>query len=345
MPKSPYYAPGESGLYGKRLPHLSTGDSVSADRQLSSKSANALVPQSTAEADSPANQGSTGSPGNSDGAKTHFPHRQRADSQPIAPIASHDTFYPGCIHIKVHSNTVALWHPDAQKREPISVAPKARTLQPTTPGSQVQAYPGYYQQLGIIPITADSQPNTTLCWNLNSPEGEYTKVASNAEDGPPTSSKQNQPLSRPPSISPTRSDAYTSTSPIRRSCPTSPTSPKRTRLRAQLASARQRRKSLDCDIARLSTALGVEEPHECGQWAALKVRLESQLQAAQRQREGLVARGETTEALDVKIEVLREALGEADGDGGDVKRRRMNEGILMGRIVKREVIGEPKRER
>ena len=344
MPESPYYAPGESGLYGNRLPHLSTGDSVSTGRQPSSKSANALVSQSTAEADSPANPGFTGSPGSSDGAKTQSPHRQTADSQPPAPVASHDTFYPGCIHIKVDSNTMAIWHPDPQKREPVSVVPKAKMLQPATPGSQVQAYPGYYQQLGIIPIRDDSHPNTTLCWDVNSPEGEDTNLTSNAEDGPPTSSKENQPISRSPSISPARSDAYASTSPIRRSCLTSPTSPKSTRLRAQLASARQRRKSLDCDIARLSTALGVEEPHECGQWAALKGRLESQLQAAQRQREGLVARGESTEALDVRIEVLREALGETDADGGDFKRRRMNEGILMGRIVKREVIGEPARE-
>ena len=344
MPESPYYAPGESGLYGNRLPHLSTGDSVSAHRQLSSKSANALVPQSTAGADSPTKPGFTGSPASSDGAKTQFPHRQTADTQPPAPFASHDTFYPGCIHIKVDSNTMAIWHPDPQKREPISIVPKAKTLQPTTPGSQVQAYPGYYQQLGFIPIKGDSHPNTTLCWDLNSPEGEYTNLTSNAEDGPLTSSKETQPISRSPSISPTRSDAYASTSPIRRSCPTSPTSPKRTRLRAQLASARQQRNLLDCDIARLSTALGVEEPHECSQWAALQGHLESQLQAARRQREGFVARGENTEVLDVKIEVLREALGEADGDGGDVKRRRMNEGILMGRIVKREVIGEPARE-
>ena len=69
------------------------------------------------------------------------------------------------------------------------------------------------------------------------------------------------------------------------------------------------------------------------------------MQAAQRQREGLVARGGKTEALDVKIEVLREALGETDGEGEGIKRRRLNEGILMGRIVKREVVGEPKRER
>ena len=344
MHESPYYSPGESGLYGNRLPHLSTGDSVSADRQLSIKSANALVPQSTTQNNYPANAGSTSSSGNLDGAKTPVSHRDNADSQPLAPVASHETFYPGCIHMKVDSNTIALWHPDAQKREPISVAPKAETLQPTTPGSRVQAYPGYYQQLGIIPIKDNSHPNTTLCWDLNSTEGEYTKLTSNAEDGPPTSSKENHPHSLSPSISSTTNDAYASTCPIRRSCPTSPISPKRTRLRAQLASARQRRKSLDCDIARLSTALGFEEPHECGEWAALKGRLESQLQAAQRQREGLVARGGKTEALDVKIEVLREALGETDGEGEGIKRRRMNEGILMGRIVKREVIGEPKRE-
>lgn len=44
MPELPYYAPGESGLYGDRLPDPTKGDSVSADRQLSGKSANSLVP-------------------------------------------------------------------------------------------------------------------------------------------------------------------------------------------------------------------------------------------------------------------------------------------------------------
>ena len=62
----------------------------------------------------------------------------------------------------------------------------------------------------------------------------------------------------------------------------------------------------------------------------------------ERQREVLVAKGEKTAKLDMKIEVLKGALGEIDGDGRDGKRRKMNEGILMGRIVKREVLREPK---
>ena len=57
-----------------------------------------------------------------------------------------------------------------------------------------------------------------------------------------------------------------------------------------------------------------------------------------------MARGEKTEKLDMEIEGLREGLGETDGGGGDGKRRRMNEGILLGRIVRREVIGESERE-
>ena len=58
-----------------------------------------------------------------------------------------------------------------------------------------------------------------------------------------------------------------------------------------------------------------------------------------------MAKGERTEELDTEIEVLRGALGEIDGDERDGKRRKTNEGILMGRIVKREVLEEPKRER
>ena len=353
MIELPYYASGESGLYGNRLPNLSTGDSVSADRQLFGKSANALLPQFTTEADLPAKTSSTSPPGRSDRAKTHFSHRNKADLQPPTPAASQNTFYPGCVHIRADSNTVALWHPDAQEREHSSVVPKAKTLQPTTPGSQVQSYPGYYQQLGCIPIAVKSCPNTTLCWDLNSPEGEHLNLAPNAGHEPPTFSKENQPLSFSPSISPTTSDAYASTSPICPSYSTSPTSDtspispissKRTRLCEQLASARQQRKSLNCNIARLSTALGIENSHECGQWAALQGHLKSQLQVAERQRERLVAKGERTEVLDMEIEGLRAALGEIDGDGEDRKRRRMNEGILMGRIVKREVMGEPERE-
>ena len=57
----------------------------------------------------------------------------------------------------------------------------------------------------------------------------------------------------------------------------------------------------------------------------------------------LLANGERTEKLDMEIEELKGALGEMDGDGRDGKRRKMNEGILMGRIVKREVLGEPKK--
>ena len=57
----------------------------------------------------------------------------------------------------------------------------------------------------------------------------------------------------------------------------------------------------------------------------------------------LVAKGEKTEKLDIKIEVLKGTLGEIDGDERDGKRRKMNEGILMGRIVKREVLGKPER--
>lgn len=64
----------------------------------------------------------------------------------------------------------------------------------------------------------------------------------------------------------------------------------------------------------------------------------------ERQKEALVAKGEKTEKFDMKIEVLKGALGEIDSDARDGKRRRMNEGILMGRIVKREVLGEPKQE-
>ena len=88
----------------------------------------------------------------------------------------------------------------------------------------------------------------------------------------------------------------------------------------------------------------MEEPHERGERAALQGHLKCQLQVAERQREGLVASGERTEELDMEIERLRGALGEAYGDGGDGKRRKMNEGILMGRIVKREVIGEAERD-
>ena len=104
-------------------------------------------------------------------------------------------------------------------------------------------------------------------------------------------------------------------------------------------------------------ALGIEDPHDFGQWAARQGHLKSQLQVIERQKEGLVVRGERTEVLDREIENLREALGEGhrgegalgkgalgegDGDDGDGDRGRagMNEGILMGRIVKREVIGE-----
>ena len=88
----------------------------------------------------------------------------------------------------------------------------------------------------------------------------------------------------------------------------------------------------------------MEEPYECGQWGALQGHLKSQLQVAERQRKGLVARGEKTEELDKEIEGFRGDSGETYGGGGDGKRRRMNEGILMGRIVKRELIGEPERE-
>ncbi|KAK0513181.1 hypothetical protein JMJ35_004167 [Cladonia borealis] len=350
MSELPYYAPGESGLYGDRLSDPIKGDSVSADRQLSSKSADTIVPQSIAEAHSLAGSGSPSPRGNSNGAKTETPRLDKADPLPPTPVASENTFYPGCIHIKADPNTIALWHPDTRKREPISVVTKAKTFQPTTPGSQVQGYHGYYQQLGCIPIAYETTPNTTLCWDINSPEGEYLNLTSTAKDGPPTSSRENQPFSFSPSISPTTSNTRASTSPICRSCSSAPTSPKspissrRTRLRAQLASARQRRKSLDCDIARLSTALEMEEPHECGQWAALQGHLKCQLQVAERQREELVARGEKTEELDIEIEGLRGTLGETYGGGGDGKRKRMNEGILMGRIVKREVIGGPERE-
>ena len=349
MIELPYHASGESGLYGNRLPQLSTGDSVSADRQLSSKSANALLSQFITETDLSAKSISTSPPGPSDGAKTQFPNLEEADPQPI-PVASQDTFYPGCIHIRADSNTIALWHPDDQEREHSSVVPKAETLQPTIAGSQVQSYPGHYQQLGCIPIAVKSRPNTTLCWDLNSPEGEYLNLTPNARYGSPTSSKEKQPLSFSPSMSPTTSDTYASRSPICPSYSTSPTpstspiSSKRTRLRAQLASARQQRKSLDCNIARLSTALGIEDPHECGQWAALQGHLKSQLQVVERQRERLLVKGETTEVLDMEIEGLRAALGETGGDGEDGKRRRMNEGILMGRIVQREVIGKSERE-
>lgn len=58
-----------------------------------------------------------------------------------------------------------------------------------------------------------------------------------------------------------------------------------------------------------------------------------------------MAKGERTRGLDIKIEVLKDALGEIDGDERDGKRRKMNEGILMGRIVKREVVGEPEQKR
>ena len=237
-----------------------------------------------------------------------------------------------------------LWHPDAQEREHISAVPTAKTLHPTTPGSQAQSYTGYYQQLGCIPIADKRRPNTTLFWDLNSPEGEYINLTLNAKDGPPTSAKENQPLSFSPSISPAISDAYASTSPICPSYSTSPISSKRARLYAQLASARQQRKALDCDIARLSTALGVEVPQVSGQWAALQGHLKSQLQVIERQKEGLVAKGERTEELDMEIEVLRGALGEIDGDEGDGERKRTNEAILVGRIVKREVLGERERE-
>ena len=58
-----------------------------------------------------------------------------------------------------------------------------------------------------------------------------------------------------------------------------------------------------------------------------------------------MAKGQRTEELDMEIEVLRGALGERDGDEGDGDRKRTNEAILMGRIVKREVLGERERER
>ena len=323
MSELPYYASGESGLYGNRLPNLSTADSVSADRQLFSKSANALIPQSTTERESPAKLGSTNSPGNSDAAKTQFPLHEKANSQPPTPVASQNTFYPGCIHIREDSNTISLWHPDAQQRENISVIPNAITSNPTTPGSQVPSYPGHYQQLGCVPIADDTRPNTILYWDLNSPEGEYINLTLNAKNESPASSKENQPISFSPSISPTTSDAYASTSPFGPSCsdsatsPTSPISSERTRLRAQLASARQQRKSLDCDIARLSTALGIGYSHEVGQRNVLQGHLKSQLQVVERQREALVARGERTEILDMEIEGLRGALGDIDGVEGD----------------------------
>ena len=88
----------------------------------------------------------------------------------------------------------------------------------------------------------------------------------------------------------------------------------------------------------------MEEPHERGERAALQGHLKCQLQVAERQKEGLVARGERTEEMDMEIERLRGRLGETYGGEGDGRRRGMHEGILMGRIVKREVIGEPERE-
>ena len=75
----------------------------------------------------------------------------------------------------------------------------------------------------------------------------------------------------------------------------------------------------------------------------LQGHLESQLQVVERQREGLVAKGERTEELDMEIEGLKGALSKVDGDEGDGKRTGINEGILMGRIVKREVLGERER--
>ena len=173
MPESPYYASRESTQYGNRIPNLVTGEWVSADRQLSSKSANTLEPQTTTGAGSSANSGSTNSPGDSTGAKTPFPHLEKANSQPPTPVDSQNTFYPGCIHIRANSNTVALWHPEPQKREIIDGVPNAQKSPPKTPGSQVPSYPGYYQQLGCIPIADNTRPNTTLYWNTNSTEGEH----------------------------------------------------------------------------------------------------------------------------------------------------------------------------
>ena len=318
MAELPYYEPSESSLYGDRLPDPIKEDLVSVDRQRPSKSANTPVPQSIVEAHCSAGSGSTSPRGTSNGARTEIPRLDKADAQPPTGVASGDGFYPGCIHIKADSNTVALWHLDTQKREPISVFTNAEPYQPTTPGSQVQGHHGYYRQLGCIPIANDTTPNTTLCWDINLPEGEYLNLESNAKDGPPTSSRANQPFSFSPSVSPTTSNARAST------YPKSPISSRRTRLRAQLGSAGQRRKSLDCNVARLGTALEMEEPHECGQRAALQGHLKCQLQVAERQREGLLARGVKTKELNMEIEGLRMDLREAYGGGEDIKRRRMN---------------------
>lgn len=89
----------------------------------------------------------------------------------------------------------------------------------------------------------------------------------------------------------------------------------------------------------------IEDAIDFGQPTALQLHLKSQIQVIERQKESLVAKGETTEVIDMQIEVLRGRLDELDGDEEDGKRRKMNEGILMGRIVKREVVKEPKRER
>lgn len=89
----------------------------------------------------------------------------------------------------------------------------------------------------------------------------------------------------------------------------------------------------------------MEEPHERGQWTALQAHSTAQLQVAERQRERLVAMGEKTEELDMEIEGMKEALGDIKTNGGNGKRRRMNEGILMGRIVKREIMEEPEQGR
>ncbi len=413
MSKLPYYVSRESTQNETRLPDLGTGDSVSADRQLYSKSANTPVPQSTKAVCSLANSGSASPLGNWNGAKTQNPPQDNVDPQPPAPVASQNTFYPGYIHIRADSNPMSLWHPDAQERENISFVSKAKTSHPMSPGSQVPSYPGYYHQLGFIPIADKTHPNTTLYWDLNAPEGEYINLTLNAKNPSPTSSissgteypvcrtliqpkprldipaakvnffrpsspllssptspskrqhntiahedspaipplntptflsKENQSFSFSPSTSPTTDNFHASTSPICPSCSTSPTSSsKRTRLRAQLASARQQRKSLDCDIARLSTALGIGDSPGFVPWDVLQRHLESQLQVVERQREGLVAQGERTEELEMEIEGLRGALGEVEWDDGDGKRRRMNEGMLMGRIVKREVLGERER--
>ena len=340
-PELPQYASRESAKGGNRLPNLDTGDLVSADRQLFGKFANALVPQSTTEADSLAKSGSTSSPGNADGAKTHSSHREEVDSQPPTPAASQNTYYPGYIHIKANPNTRSLWHPDAQNRDNISVVSQTKTSHPPTPGSQVPSYPWYYQQLESIPIAAKTHSNKNRYWDHNSPEGEYTNLTLSAKNRPPTSFKENQGLSFSPANSPTASDACSNSN----NSPTSPSSSKRTRLRAEVASTSQRRKSLDDDIARLITALVSGYPHQFGQRNALQGHLGSQLQVVERQREALVARGEETDILDKEIEKLRGALGKIDGDEGNWNRRRMNEGILMGSIVKREVLGEPEQER